>query len=342
MSMYIEVESHARGFVRAVRVAAVAALFAFTGAQALQAQEQVVNFADYYAAPDLVSWNAVKHAKAAQLDMRVTAFAGGGNDMLASLAAGSSDASDLALSYIMRAMDAGIKLKILMGTGHKGTVIVAREGINSVAELKDKTIGGTPGSPPFMSGIFALKEAGLDPAKDVSIVNIGFPAQGQALASGQVDAIMTIPEVVAGAMKAGNFKVIYTPSANDPVGQNNSALVVRADFAEQHPDLVQKLVDAHYASLQELATMQKDNQEGLIDLATELLSGGGVQRETMAVAIPLTTYRASLNKRLLEEYAGTLHTYSITKQDVSGLWGDYLDFSYLAKSSGQPATSFEQ
>jgi ABC-type nitrate/sulfonate/bicarbonate transport system substrate-binding protein len=273
--------------------------------------------------------------------MKITAFPGGGNDMLASLAAGSSDAADLALIYIMRAMDTGIKLKVLMGTGYKGTAIVARSNIQSVADLKGKTIGGTPGGPPFMSGVYALRAAGLDPAKDVNIINIGFAAQSQALLSGQVDAIMTIPEMVASVLRSGSGHVIYTPGPTDPIGQNNSALVVRPDFAEKHPDLVQKLVDAHYRSVEKLQDMQQHDPDGLATLAATLLAGGGMLKDTMRVAVPLTGYRASMKLDQLKDYAQIVFQYGITRKNVANLWSGYLDFSYLAKSAGKPADSFQ-
>jgi ABC-type nitrate/sulfonate/bicarbonate transport system substrate-binding protein len=300
----------------------------------------VVNFADFYASADLVSWNAVAIAKEMGVDMRVTAFSGGGADMLTSLAAGSSDMSDLALPYIMRAMDAGIKLKILMGTGHKGTVIAARMGINSIADLRGKTVGGVPGSPPYMSGIYAIRAAGLDPAKDLTVVNVGMPAHGQALQAGQVDAVLTVPELVSTPIQSGVAHVIYSPVAGDPVGQNNSALVARVEFVQQHPDIVQKVVDAHYASLMAIEKLRQQDPVALVTLATTLMAGGGVPRTTLQIAIPLVEYRPSLSLSQLRQYAAIVHQFGITKRDVSDLWPDYLDFSFLAKTTGQPAASF--
>jgi ABC-type nitrate/sulfonate/bicarbonate transport system substrate-binding protein len=282
----------------------------------------------------------VDAAKGRGIDLHITAFSGGGADMLASLAAGSSDFADLAMPYIMRAMDAGIPLKVLMGTGHKGTVIAARQGINAVADLKGKTVGGVPGSPPYMSGIYAIRSAGLDPAKDLTVVNIGMPAHGQALQSGQVDAVLTVPELVSVPIQTGVAHVIYSPSADDPVGQNNSALVVRAEYGQQHPDIVQQVVDAHYESLTALEKMRREDQAALIMLATKLLAGGGVPQATLQTAIPLVEYRPSLSLSQLQQYAHIVHQFGITKRDVADLWPQYLQFTFLANTAGQPMESF--
>jgi len=316
------------------------AMLCLGASRPVQAQAlPVVNFADFYSSADLVSWNAAAHAKDLGVEMRMTAFSGGGADMLTSLAAGSSTFADLALPYIMRAMDAGIELKVLMGTSHKGTVIAALKNIATIADRKGKTIGGVPGSPPYMSGIYAIRAAGLDPAKDVTVINIGFAAQGHALQAGQVDAVMTVPEVVSTPIQSGVAHVIYSPVAGDPVGQNNSALVVRADYVGQHPDIVQKVVDANYRSLVMLEKMRQEDPAALVTLATTLLAGGGVQRSTMQIAIPLVEYRPSLSLTELQRYAGIVHQFGITKRDVGDLWPKYLDFSFLAKAAGTPAAA---
>lgn len=328
---------------RALALLLVPGFVPLAGVRPARAQSlTVVNYADFYASADLVSWNAIDAAKARGIDLRITAFSGGGADMLASLAAGSSDFADLAMPYIMRAMDAGIPLKVLMGTGHKGTIIAARKGIDSVAGLRGKTVGGVPGSPPYMSGIYAIRAAGLDPAKDLSVVNVGMPAHGQALQSGQVDAVLTVPELVSVPLQTGVAHVIYSPAPGDPVGQNNSAVVVRADYAAQHPDIVQKVVDAHYEFSMVIEKLRKQDTNALITLATKLMAGGGVPRATMEISIPLVEYRPSLSLPQLQEYAHIVHQFGITKTDVAGRWADYLDFSFLAKTTGQPAASFER
>ena len=61
--------------------------------------------------------------------------------------------------------------------------------IKSVADLKGKVVGTNAyGSGVYFNMILMLRKHGIDPDKDVKIVETGFPASGDAIRSGRVDA----------------------------------------------------------------------------------------------------------------------------------------------------------
>jgi NitT/TauT family transport system substrate-binding protein/sulfonate transport system substrate-binding protein len=114
--------------------------------------------------------------------------------------------------------------------------------IKTIADLKGKTIGisviggGTQG--PFN---MLLKKAGLDPAKDIKLVEVGFAVAEDALKQGRVDAVnMNQPFAARAEAKGGTRKLFSLSEAMPNIVHILEAC--RADFVDKNSDLVKAYV----------------------------------------------------------------------------------------------------
>jgi ABC-type nitrate/sulfonate/bicarbonate transport system substrate-binding protein len=114
--------------------------------------------------------------------------------------------------------------------------------IKTVKDLKGKTVGisiiggGTQG--PFN---LMLMKAGLDPNKDIKLVEVSFPLSEGALRSGKVDAVNMNQPFAALAEKKGGIRKLFSLSEALP----NIVHIVEAcrkDFVDQNPELARMYV----------------------------------------------------------------------------------------------------
>src|SRR5437764_93448 len=110
--------------------------------------------------------------------------------------------------------------------------------IKTVADLKGKTVGisviggGTQG--PFN---MLLKQNGVDPTKDIKLVEVGFAVSEDALRQGRVDAVnMNQPFAARAEAKGGTRKLFSLSQVMPNIVHILEAC--RADFVDKKPDLV--------------------------------------------------------------------------------------------------------
>ena len=134
-------------------------------------------------------------------------------------------------------------------------IVQKGESVTSVADLKGKTIYATgKGQTPEMTLRYVLTQNGIDPDKDVTIEFKSEPAEIVAVlkngngiamlpqpfvtvAKGQVEGLETALDMTAEWDKVGNGTQLLT-----------GTLVIRAEFAEQHPQLVADFLEEYQAS----------------------------------------------------------------------------------------------
>jgi NitT/TauT family transport system substrate-binding protein len=130
-----------------------------------------------------------------------------------------------------------------------------KDKVKTVADLKGMTVGfTTPGAGAWAFAQIYLKQAGLDPDKDVKLVSLGGDAGViyAALETGKVDAFPAWEPNTTKAIDAGivyPLISIYEPGVQKKVlGSDNAAatmLVTREDVIAAKPDLVKRMVNAH-------------------------------------------------------------------------------------------------
>jgi ABC-type nitrate/sulfonate/bicarbonate transport system substrate-binding protein len=114
--------------------------------------------------------------------------------------------------------------------------------IKTIADLKGKTVGisviggGTYG--PFA---MLLQKNGVDPVKDIKLVEVGFAVSEDALRQGRVDAVNMNQPFAARAEAKGGTRKLFSLSEEMP----NIVHILeacRADFVDKNPELVRAYV----------------------------------------------------------------------------------------------------
>ena len=118
--------------------------------------------------------------------------------------------------------------------------------IQRIADLRGKKIGTYTGIPQLLYLKLFLKSIGLEPDKDITIVQVGTTLQIPSLEAGQFDALFTVdPFVTIAKEKIGARVLVENPRSKYilnpfPMG----AALVSSDFIAKHPEVVGKVYRA--------------------------------------------------------------------------------------------------
>lgn len=139
-----------------------------------------------------------------------------------------------------------IKIVLIPDYSNGGDVIIANRAINSISDLKGKTVGCEVSS----LGIFilqrALAKAGLT-LNDVTIINTEQNMGYESLDTNQIDAFVSYPPISIELLKHPNNHIIFS-SAEIP-NEIIDVVSISEDYLEQHPDIVVKLHQAWQMAL---------------------------------------------------------------------------------------------
>ena len=112
--------------------------------------------------------------------------------------------------------------------------------IKTVADLKGKRVAATRGTDPYIFLLRALDQAGLS-EKDIELIPLQHPDGRAALEKGDVDAWASLDPHMAKAELESGAKLFY----RNPDFNSYGVLNVRAEFAQQHPALVDRVLAAY-------------------------------------------------------------------------------------------------
>ena len=112
--------------------------------------------------------------------------------------------------------------------------------IKTVADLKGKRVAATRGTDPYIFLLRALDQAGLS-EKDIELIPLQHVDGRAALEKGDVDAWAGLDPHMAKAELESGAKLFY----RNPEFNSYGVLNVRAEFAKQHPALVDRVLAAY-------------------------------------------------------------------------------------------------
>ena len=192
-------------------------------------------------------------------------------DSINALTSGAIDANSQTLNDTLSSMSGGAKETIVLvndnSTGNDK--IIAREGINSVADLKGKKVAVEQGTVDHYLLLLALQEAKLGP-KDIELVPLATDAAAAAFASGQVDAVGAFAPFTTTALARKGSRAVATSA--EFAGAIPDHLVVKPDLVKNHPQTVQALVNTWFDTLKWI----KNNKDEAISI---MAKRGGVSPE---------------------------------------------------------------
>lgn len=188
------------------------------------------------------------------LSPTLSKIAGSGNQVVETLSRGDADFGYLAYSTVLEAEQQALGTFVVLQHNVDAKeypslyalVAAPNSGIRSVSDLKGKTIGTFPGAAMLILTKLMLAADGLDPGKDVRIIQLAPPAQVAALKTGQVAALLALEPIGALAVNAGAGEYVdrwpLTPRVAKTIPTGGS--VVMKKTLESRQEYVKKITAA--------------------------------------------------------------------------------------------------
>ncbi|SDM18725.1 aliphatic sulfonate ABC transporter substrate-binding protein [Sediminibacillus halophilus] len=146
-----------------------------------------------------------------------------------------------AAALMSKANGAPIKNVYIYSKPEWTALVTAKDsGITSLEDLKGKKVAATLGTDPYIFLLRALEAEGV-PAEDVEIVNLQHGDGASALTSGQVDAWAGLDPHMARLELESDAALFY----RNPDFNTYGFLNVREEFAEKHPDYVDRVIKVY-------------------------------------------------------------------------------------------------
>lgn len=269
------------------------------------------------------------------------------NDAFTALIGGSIDVAQVTYLHFIRALDQGIPVVAISGHVNGGSEVLTNKSLGLKANdwdalrsvvAQDKKagklfrIGASRGNAQDIHWRGEFKAHGIDPDSDVEFVNIADAADDlAALQRGEIDAVSSVEPFASQirlAHAANHFSFPYDQAA----GKLTSLIVVKPDYAQQHPGEVQAVVAAMVGMVDDLKSSQgKAEWLDLIKHNTALdqtIAKSALQNE-------YPDYDIHFKQMLAMERM--MRAVNYIEHDVSASEiASHVDYSFLAKATGKP------
>lgn len=209
----------------------------------------------------------------------VQAFDTGKIDML------SAAVPDIISPYVN---DIGLKTVLVLDNSNGADGLVARNGINSIKDLKGKSVATEYGTIEHFFLLNALKKAGLT-EKDINFVNLSVSDAAPAFLSGKVDAACLWEPSLSKALSKKDSKLLI--SSKDTPGLIPDVLVANKDMVDNGKGDIEKIINAYYDSMEFYV---KNKDKAIQDMS----KGAGISTDEMKVSMSgskLFTLKASID-----------------------------------------------
>lgn len=184
------------------------------------------------------------------------------------------------------------KLKVYAVNGEVGDnsgeniIVPINSNLKSISELKGKKLGILAGTIQWRTiAREILAKNNLDMDKDLTIIELAPSIQVQALASGQVDAILALEPIPTVAISQGVGKIMVKAPAKEFIASPfwYGADVVGTTFAKNNPKTTKKVVNAIKRAVAEVNTDFDENRQYLKNYTS--------LTEDLATKVPPVNYK---------------------------------------------------
>ncbi|MEO5352407.1 MAG: ABC transporter substrate-binding protein [Magnetococcus sp. XQGC-1] len=219
---------------------------------------------------------------------------------LEALATGRADGAALTLDAMLRARAANIPLTAILvfDVSAGADVVLARAGIDTLADLRGKRIGVEPGALGLLMLRKVMQVAALERAA-LTIVPMTSDGHKRAWREGQVDALITCEPIASLLQAEGGHRIFDSRKLPDAIF---NLLAVRKEVIRERSGPLQQLLVAHFRALHHLRT---NSQDAAFRLAKRLeLSAADVLVAYRGVELP-TLYQ---NRKYLRDSQNQVST----------------------------------
>ena len=266
---------------------------------------------------------------------------------LLALEQGELDIANTTSQHLIRAISEGIDAVWIAGWGGGYNVLVARKGFSAPTatneQLKDAIMARKRQGKPIMIGVptgslqhaklaFYLQSLGINGERDTQIVNIPFPNHPRALEAGEIDMAMTLCVFGAIAIDKGDATLVRH-LFGDKSGKQEIGFIVHRKLTRDKPALVQSIVSSHVDAMK----MFMDNMDRRIELErrySRLPDAVIAMQERQFLKYDYRTNVADI-----KAMAKQLYVLGWVKDDLSRRVDEHVDFTFLAKATGQSPAS---
>lgn len=225
--------------------------------------------------------------------------------------------------------------------GAGNAVVVPKDSeVTSLAELEGKSVSVPFGSAAHGMVLKALKDEGVDPEKDVELISQAPEVGGTSLRTGQIDAHADFVPFGELFPFRGFAKKIFDGAQTGVPTLHG--IVVRSDFAEEHPELVV----AYLKAMLEANQTFRENPE---DISAKIEEWSGIEKEVVYMFLgpsglqPLDPTIRQVHLDALKNSITTLTELGkveseVNPEDVAG----WVDESYLKTAMEEMELDYEQ
>ncbi|MCK7550548.1 ABC transporter substrate-binding protein [Marinobacter goseongensis] len=236
---------------------------------------------------------------------------GTGSESVRGLREGRLDAAAVTLDEALRVMALGVPLTVIavMDVSAGADVIMARAGMQSLADLRGKKVAVELAGAPAIMLLRALEQAGLEPS-DLEIVDLPVHQHSRAWQRGEIDASVSYEPVASVLETRGAVRLFDSRSLPDTIFD---VLVVNRERAGTLKPALRDLLAGHFRGLSHLvrsfhdavyriATRQQVTPEAVRRaLATVMLPDLSANQRYLAPSGRVEQVAASLNQLMLRE-----------------------------------------
>lgn len=223
-----------------------------------------------------------------------------------------------------------------------GDGIVVRSGIKTASDLRGKTVVLAQNSPSHFFALNTLINSGVEPAEvDFRFTNTAFEAAAAFNADKKVAGVVSwAPDIYNLSDVKGNKLLVSTATANKLIAD---VWFARADFAKDHPDIMEGVVRGIFDSMVAL-----DAQDAKQQVATLMAEGFSLPAPDALAMLPdahWTNYAENreffLNRNNPTNFERTFNTAYVMYRKIGAVssrvpFDQLVDFSVLQKLNSEP------
>jgi len=200
-------------------------------------------------------------------------------------------------------MASGIKTFYAFGTQDSyATVegIVAKEEIKSIKDLKGKKLAVTFASSAHVLALDILEQNGLEPVKDVMLINLKVSEMPAAFKTGEVDACALWTPMFNKLLRMKGAHLLlddtqFSLFKKYGLGPGPDLLVVRKEFIEKYPNTTKAFLEGYFEAVELLKNSPKECAEVLVKLTNLTME------EQMGVLKDIQWYGFAKQRELMDK-----------------------------------------